>query len=452
MRVDRARDVAGQVVRAAAGRIRKFEPAVHDQAGRGGKVRLASAATLISGETRGRVKVGFVIRASSPLVTAAHKSSLQFPMAIDLYWSSGSPFSWRVLLALELKGLSYNSHLLHLDLQEHKAPQMLAMNPRGRLPVLRDGDYVVFESVAVLYYLDRKYPEPPIFGRSAEEGGVILRVIDEFQTYTEAELMRILVFIARWFGRRIRRTYRACHAYRGRRGANHRGTTVQGRLDSRRCSVGCRPCHLSLHPRPAPGVAAPGGAGTGGAFPSGRDPVSCAGALDAAHGSAPGFPENMATGMAAAVAGELYRHESQDLFRVSRPPHHGRLRQHRPGRAAADPAAYQHPPRAHRHRHGRRIRPGRGQGAGRALHPGAAGAREFPARARRADGARRFPREPVGRCLQRGADQALLGTRRDVHRHLHRALGRWLHRPGHAAGPAHQLRDARRGAGAAHVR
>jgi glutathione S-transferase len=113
-------------------------------------------------------------------------------MAIDLYWSSGSPFSWRVLLALELKGLSYNSHLLHLDLQEHKAPQMLAMNPRGRVPVLRDGDYIVFESVAVLYYLDRKYPEPPIFGRSAEEGGVILRVIDEFQTYTESELMRIL--------------------------------------------------------------------------------------------------------------------------------------------------------------------------------------------------------------------------------------------------------------------
>ena len=32
--------------------------------------------------------------------------------------------------------------------------------------VLKDGDYVVFESVAVLYYLDLKYPEPPIFGRS----------------------------------------------------------------------------------------------------------------------------------------------------------------------------------------------------------------------------------------------------------------------------------------------
>lgn len=113
-------------------------------------------------------------------------------MTIDVYWGAGSPFSWRVLLALELKGLRYASHELHFDLQEHKAPRMLAMNPRGRLPVLRDADYIVFESVAVLYYLDRKYPEPPLFGRSAEEGGVIVRVINEFQAYTEAAVLHIV--------------------------------------------------------------------------------------------------------------------------------------------------------------------------------------------------------------------------------------------------------------------
>ena len=113
-------------------------------------------------------------------------------MAIDVYWGSGSPYSWRVLLALELKRLPYVSHLLHFDKQEHKAPVILAMNPRGRLPVLKDGDYVVFESLAVLYYLDLKYPDPPIFGRSAEEAAVIIRVINEFQAYTEAELMSIV--------------------------------------------------------------------------------------------------------------------------------------------------------------------------------------------------------------------------------------------------------------------
>ena len=75
-------------------------------------------------------------------------------MAIDLWWGSGSPYSWRVLLALEHKRLPYDSHLLQMSLQEQKAPQMLAMNPRGRLPVLKHDDYVVFESVAILYYLD----------------------------------------------------------------------------------------------------------------------------------------------------------------------------------------------------------------------------------------------------------------------------------------------------------
>jgi glutathione S-transferase len=111
---------------------------------------------------------------------------------IDVYWGSGSPFCWRVLLALELKRLPWRSHLLQTDFQEHKAPQMLAMNPRGRLPVLRDGDYVVFESLATLYYLDLKYPKPPLFGQSPEEAGVIMRVINEFQAYTESDLMRLI--------------------------------------------------------------------------------------------------------------------------------------------------------------------------------------------------------------------------------------------------------------------
>lgn len=111
---------------------------------------------------------------------------------IDVYWGSGSPYSWRVLLALEHKRLEYRSHLLQFSLQEHKAPHIVAMNPRGRLPIVKHDDYVVFESVAVLYYLDLKYPEPPIFGRTAEEAGVIMRVICEFEAYAEDHLMKIV--------------------------------------------------------------------------------------------------------------------------------------------------------------------------------------------------------------------------------------------------------------------
>jgi glutathione S-transferase len=116
-------------------------------------------------------------------------------MAIDLYWGSGSAYCWRVLLALKHKGLEYRSHPLKFDQQEHQAPQMLAMNQRGRLPVLRDADYVVFESVAILYFLDRKYPEPPLFGRNAEEGGVIMRVVCEYQAYAEPSLMQLVAHL-----------------------------------------------------------------------------------------------------------------------------------------------------------------------------------------------------------------------------------------------------------------
>jgi glutathione S-transferase len=116
-------------------------------------------------------------------------------MALTLYWGSGSSFSWRVLLALEHKGLAYESLLLHFDKQEHQSPQMLKLNPRGRVPVLKDGDYVVFESVAVLYYLDMKYPQPPIFGRTPEEAGVIMRVICEFQAYAEPAVSKIVTAI-----------------------------------------------------------------------------------------------------------------------------------------------------------------------------------------------------------------------------------------------------------------
>jgi glutathione S-transferase len=113
-------------------------------------------------------------------------------MALEVYWGSGSPYAWRALLALEFKQLTYVSHLLDFSKQEHKSPQMLKMNPRARTPVVKDGEYVIFESLAILFYLDRKYPTPPLFGATAEEAGTIMRVISEFQAYVEAHLMKIV--------------------------------------------------------------------------------------------------------------------------------------------------------------------------------------------------------------------------------------------------------------------
>ena len=104
-------------------------------------------------------------------------------MAIELYWGSGSPFAWRVMLTLEVKKLPYQSSLLEFSKQQHKAPAYLELNPRGKVPTLKDGDFVVYESIAIMAYLDRKYPEPPIFGRTAEEAGAIWRMVCEAESY-----------------------------------------------------------------------------------------------------------------------------------------------------------------------------------------------------------------------------------------------------------------------------
>jgi glutathione S-transferase len=104
-------------------------------------------------------------------------------MALELYWGSGSPFAWRVMLTLEVKGLDYESKLLEFSKSENKSPEYLKLNPRGKVPTLKDGAFVIYESLAIMTYLDRKYPTPPLFGNSPEETGQIWRLISECESY-----------------------------------------------------------------------------------------------------------------------------------------------------------------------------------------------------------------------------------------------------------------------------
>jgi len=104
-------------------------------------------------------------------------------MALEIYWGSGSPFAWRVMLTLEVKRLPYESRLLEFSKEEHKSPGYLKLNPRGKVPTLKDGDFALYESLAIMSYLDRKYPDPPIFGTTPQETGLIWREISETDSY-----------------------------------------------------------------------------------------------------------------------------------------------------------------------------------------------------------------------------------------------------------------------------
>lgn len=94
-------------------------------------------------------------------------------MSYELYTIAGAPRPWRAMLGLIAKGLSFTPRILEASSKQHKAPAFLAINPRGRVPVLVDGDFVLSESIAILAYLEREHPEPPLFGRTAKEYGRI---------------------------------------------------------------------------------------------------------------------------------------------------------------------------------------------------------------------------------------------------------------------------------------
>ena len=107
---------------------------------------------------------------------------------LTLYYGSGSPYAWRVNLALEHKSLPYERQVLSFAKGENKLPEYLARNARGKVPVLADGDFVLYESSAIMEYLDEAYPAqgqrlyPGDPKRRAIQRRVILEINDYFET------------------------------------------------------------------------------------------------------------------------------------------------------------------------------------------------------------------------------------------------------------------------------
>eukprot|EP01135_Chromosphaera_perkinsii_P006950 Nk52_evm1s632 gene=Nk52_evmTU1s632 len=78
---------------------------------------------------------------------------------LHIYWGSGSPFAMRVLIAAYEKNLIFESHQIQFSKQEHKSPEYLKINPNGKVPAISDDGFNVYESFAILDYLEKKYPE-----------------------------------------------------------------------------------------------------------------------------------------------------------------------------------------------------------------------------------------------------------------------------------------------------
>jgi glutathione S-transferase len=105
-------------------------------------------------------------------------------MALTFYYGSGSPFAWRVFLALEYKRIPYTLRVLSFSQRENKTPEFLAINPRGKVPAIVDDDFALYESSAILEYLDERYTEGPrLFPSGMRDRAIVRRLIDEVDLY-----------------------------------------------------------------------------------------------------------------------------------------------------------------------------------------------------------------------------------------------------------------------------
>ena len=113
-------------------------------------------------------------------------------MTMTVYSISGAPRPWRVLLGLAFKGLDFNIHHLESSKREHKAAEFLKINPRGTVPVLDDDGALLRDSIAALAWLDRRYPETPLFGATPDEAAAIWQTTMECSEYLRRSIDRML--------------------------------------------------------------------------------------------------------------------------------------------------------------------------------------------------------------------------------------------------------------------
>jgi glutathione S-transferase len=118
-------------------------------------------------------------------------------MALSFYYGAGSPYAWRVWLSLEHKSIPYEIKVLSFSAGDLKRPEFLALNPRGKVPVIVDRDIVLYESAAIVEYLEDAYPDygKRLFPGGLAERALVRRMVCEADAYFAPVLNRLLAHV-----------------------------------------------------------------------------------------------------------------------------------------------------------------------------------------------------------------------------------------------------------------
>lgn len=81
---------------------------------------------------------------------------------MKLYGYFRSSAAFRVRIALNLKGLDYETAAIHLRRNDQSKPDYRRVNPQGLVPALEDDGRTLIQSLAIIEYLNETHPEPPL--------------------------------------------------------------------------------------------------------------------------------------------------------------------------------------------------------------------------------------------------------------------------------------------------
>ena len=104
-------------------------------------------------------------------------------MTLTLYDAARCPYCARARIVLEDKGLAYEP--VEIDLSDRPA-WIYDQNPRGRVPVLEDEGLVLPESLAIMEYLEERYPEPALLPVDAAERALVRVLFARFDDLSDA--------------------------------------------------------------------------------------------------------------------------------------------------------------------------------------------------------------------------------------------------------------------------
>jgi maleylpyruvate isomerase len=133
-------------------------------------------------------------------------------MILHGYWRSGA--SYRVRIALNLKGVAYDQAPHDLRQGEQKSADYLALNPQGMVPALEIDGQVLIQSPAILEWLEETHPQPPLLPGDAKDRATVramaaligcdihplnnLRVLGSLRRDFNADQATVDAWAARW--------------------------------------------------------------------------------------------------------------------------------------------------------------------------------------------------------------------------------------------------------------